>query len=172
MMSKENEDRFQKPGEKVVAELRDIQGEFAQLSELDEMEHNYALKLVDQLKQIQSVVDSVVPLAKESLPEEYSRAKEAYLTVDAVMVLVDEKGNHTSVPLSRLEPNQILSTVTQVTPILKKAIAEKRRATGDRVEVLEKILREVKKASSSLKQTSRYADQTEEDLVASSIASE
>jgi hypothetical protein len=171
-MSKENEERFQKPDEKVVAELRDIQGEFAQLSELDEMEHNYALKLVDQLKQIQSVVNSVVPLAKESLPEEFSRSKEAYLTVDAVMVLVDEEGKHTSVPISRLEPNQILSIVTQVTPVLKKAIAEKRRATGERVDVLERILREVKKASSSLKETSRYADQTEEDLVASSIASE
>jgi len=171
-MSKESEERFQKPGEKIVAELRDIQGEFAQLSELDEMERNYALKLVDQLKQIQSVVSSVVPLATQSLPEEFSRTKEAYLTVDAVMVLVDEGGNHTSIPLSRLQPYQILATVTQVTPVLKKAIAEKRKATGERVEVLEKILREVKKASSSLKETSRYPDQTEEDLVASSLATE
>lgn len=171
-MSKESEDRYQKPGEKIVTALREIQGEFAQLSELDEMEHNYALKLVDQLRQIQSVVDNVVPLPREALPDEYSQAKEAYLTVDAVVVVVDANGKQISVPLSKFEPSQVLSTVTYVTPLLKRAISEKRRATGERVELLERVLREVKKASGSLKDTTRNVAPEDEDLVASSIASE
>lgn len=173
-MSKEIADTYQKPGEKVLTELRDIQGELAQLSELGEMDRNYALKLVDQVKQIQTVVNSVVPLPKETLPdtEECFRAKEAYLTVDAVVMLVDQNDKRTSIPLSRFEPNKILAVVTLVTPLLKRAIAEKRRATGERVETLERILREVKKASSSLKETSRNAQASDDDLVASSIATE
>jgi len=171
-MPKESGTEYDKPADKVVAALREMQGEFAQLSELDEMEHNYALKLVDQLKQIQSALNTAVPIPKEALPSAYSSAKEAYLAVDAVVVIIDEEGKHSSTPLSKFEPSQILSTVTLATPFIKQAIAEKRKATGERVEVLERILREVKKASNSLKETSRYADQAEEDLVASSITTE
>ena len=46
----------------IVSQLTALQSEYAQLSELDEMEKNYILKLVDSLKELQSGIDSAIPL--------------------------------------------------------------------------------------------------------------
>jgi hypothetical protein len=46
----------------IVDDLTTLQSEFAQLSELGEMEANYTRKLIDALKVLQSEVDSALAL--------------------------------------------------------------------------------------------------------------
>ena len=58
----------------IVDDLTELQSEFAQLSELDEMERNYTRKLIESLKVLQSQVDVALPLQKESLGPAYSNA--------------------------------------------------------------------------------------------------
>ena len=61
----------------------------------------------------------------------------------------------------------------EATPALAKIISEKRKEVGSRVDLLERILKEVKKAGNMAKQTERIAPQAaEEDLVQNSITSE
>ena len=157
----------------IVADLTSLQSEFAQLSELDEMERNYTRKLIESLKMLQSEVDAAMPLQKESLGPAYSNAKEAYLASDCVVVVVAMDDSKTSLPLARFEPKYVLSIVKEATPALAKIISERRKDVGSRVDLLERILKEVKKAGNMAKQTERSAPKAaEEDLVQNSITGE
>jgi len=158
----------------IVEDLNSLQSEFAQLSELDEMERNYTRKLIESLKSLQSEVDVALPLQSESLGPAYSNMKEAYLASDCIVLMVDEEGNKTALPLNRFEPKYVLSIVKEATPVLAKIISEKRKEVGSRVDVLERILKEVKKAGNMAKQTERtsMSKTAEEDLVQNSITSE
>lgn len=164
---------MQEQGEKVVSGLKEIHGEFAQLSELGEMERDYAQKLVDSLRLLQSVIDNVIPIAKEALGDRFAYVQEAFLASDAVLLMRDSNGELFSMPLSRLDSSEILSIVQEVTPSLKKLISDKRRETGERVEILERILKELKKVSAPIKgREAKDSKEIEEDIVSASLASE
>jgi hypothetical protein len=157
----------------IVDDLTSLQSEFAQLSELDEMEQNYTRKLIDSLKILQSEVDVALPLQKESLGPAYSKAKEAYLASDCVVIIVGQDDGKSSIPLSHFEPRYVLSIVKEATPALAKIISERRKEVGGRVDILERILKEIKKAGNMAKQTERAAPRAaEDDLVQNSITRE
>ena len=157
----------------IVDDLTSLQSEFAQLSELDEMERNYTRKLIESLKLLQSEIDVALPLGKESLGPAYSKAKEAYLASDCVVIVVGEDDAKSSIPLAHFDPRYVLSIVKEATPALAKIISERRKEVGSRVDILERILKEVKKAGNMTKQSERNAPQAaEEDLVQNSITSE
>ncbi len=157
----------------IVGDLTSLQSEFAQLSELDEMERNYTRKLIESLRMLQSEVDVALPLDKESLGPAYSKAKEAHLASDCVVVITGEDDSKTSVPLTRFESKYVISIVKEATPALAKIISQKRKEVGSRVDLLERILKEVKKAGNMAKQPERGPPQpVEEDLVQNSITSE
>jgi len=157
----------------IVDDLTELQSEFAQLSELDEMEHNYTRKLIESMKMLQSGVEEAMPLSKESLGPAYSGAKEAYLASDCVVVVLGADDSKSSIPLTRFASKYVLAIVKEATPVLAKIISEKRKEVGTRVDLLERILKEVKKAGNMAKQTERTAPQAaNEDLVQNSITSE
>jgi len=157
----------------IVADLTSLQSEFAQLSELDEMERNYTRKLIESMKMLQSEVDIALPLTKESLGPAYSTAKECFLASDCVVIVVGADDVRTSIPLTHFESRYVLAMVKEATPVLAKIISEKRKEVGSRVDLLERILKEVKKAGNMAKQTERSAPQAAvEDLVQNSITSE
>jgi flagellar biosynthesis chaperone FliJ len=162
-----------KGADAIITDLREVQGEYAQLSELQDLERNHADKLIQSLKEIQSIVDDPIPIEKSALSAGHRHAKEAYLASDAVVVLFGNSGISSATPLSRFKPSEVLSVVQSATPHLKRMIAQKRRETSERVELLEKILKEMKKAAGSLKHDMpQYQAPVEQDLVSSSIASE
>jgi len=168
----QEEKEAQKSGESLISELKEVQGEYAQLSELQEMEHDYADKLVQALKEVQGAVDEVIPVERAALGPSYRYAKEAYLGSDAVVILLNNSGITSAIPLTKFKSGEILAVVQSATPHLKKAIALKRRETAERVELLERILKEMQKTGSSVKrQVPEYQAPVEEDLVSSSIAS-
>ena len=157
----------------IVANLTSLQSEFAQLSELDEMERNYTRKLIESMKMLQSEVDIALPLQKESLGPAYSTAKESYLASDCVVIVVGADDARSSIPLAHFEARYVLAIVKEATPVLAKIISEKRKEVGSRVDLLERILKEVKKAGNMAQQTERIAPKAvEEDLVQNSITSE
>lgn len=157
----------------IVEDLTTLQSEFAQLSELDEMERNYTRKLIESLRVLQSDVDAALPLITENLGPTYSSAKEAYLASDCVVVVVDQSNEKKSIPLTRFEPKYVLAIVKEATPALARIISERRKDVGARVDLLERILKEVKKAGTMAKQADRGMPQApEEDLVQNSITSE
>jgi len=132
--------------------LRDIQGEYIMLTELYEKEKSYGQKLTDMMKTLQDEVDSTIPIRPDAIGEQ---CKEAYLVSEAVVVLVDGNGNRISRPLYRLPASTIVSVIEECTPELRRLLFEKRRSESSKVRSLERVLKELKKAQATFKQSKR-----------------
>ena len=159
----------------IVGELTALQSEFAQLSELEEMEQTYVVKLIDSLKVLQSGVDVALSLHKEALGPAYASAKEAYLASEGVVIITSEDGKMTSLPLAKFQTKVVLDIVEDATPELGRMISERRKGAGARVELLERILKELKKAGNLMKQSGHPGaapQPVEDDLVQNSITSQ
>jgi len=138
--------------------LRDIQGEYIMLTELYEKEKSYGQKLSDMMKTLQDEVDSTIQIRPDATGEQ---CKEAYLVSEAVVVLVDNAGNRISRPLFRLPASTIVSVIEECTPELRRLLFEKRKSESGKVRSLERVLKELKKAEATFKQSRR--DETEEE---------
>lgn len=135
-----------------VDSLRDIQGEYILLGDLYEKQKTYGTKLSDMMKTLQFEVDSIIPIRPEALGKPY---RAAYLVSEAVVVAFDASGALTSHPLYTFPPDIIVSVIQECTPELQRLLSEKRRAETSKVRSMERVLKELKKAQSTFKQTKR-----------------
>ena len=135
-----------------VDSLRDIQGEYIMLTELYEKEKSYGQKLSEMMKTLQFEVDATIQIRPDAIGEP---CKEAYLVSEAVVVLVDSAGNRVSRPLHRLPANTIVSVIEECTPELRRLLSEKRKSESSKVRSLERVLKELKKAQATFKQSKR-----------------
>jgi|GEM_PF-564706 hypothetical protein len=140
--------------------LRDIQGEYIMLTELHEKEKSYGQKLADMMKVLQSEVDSTIPIRPEAIGD---GCKEAYLVSEAVVVIVDYSGSRISRPLYKLPAATIVSVIEECTPELRRLLFERRKSEGNRVRSLERVLRELRKAQTTFKQSRRDEVEEHED---------
>jgi hypothetical protein len=133
-----------------VDSLREIQGEYIMLTDLYEKEKSYGQKLSEMMKTLQYEVDSTIPIRPEAIGEPCT---EAYLVSEAVVVLVDGDGNRISRPLYRLPPSTIIAVIEECTPELRRLLFEKRKSESNKVRSLERVLKELKKAQATFRQT-------------------
>ena len=137
---------------KFVDSLREIQGEYIMLTDLYEKERSYAQKLSEMMRALQFEVDSTIQIKPEILGDSY---RAAYLVSEAVIVAFSKEGGMVSRPLYRLSPNVIVSVIEECAPELRRLISDKRVTETNRVRSLERVLRELKKAQATFKQTKR-----------------
>lgn len=161
-MSDDDKEKADSQAEGFVDQLRQIQGEFLQLTDLYERERDYSQKLAELMRALQYEVDVTIPLTVDSIGSTFINASEGYLVSDSVVVAIDPSGATMSKPLSLLPPEIIISIVEDCTPQLKKLISEKRKRTARRVNSLEKVVKELKKAQATFKQSRTGAPQPEE----------
>jgi Sec-independent protein translocase protein TatA len=143
-----------------VDSLRDIQGEYIMLGDLYEKQRSYGSKLSDMMKTLQFEVDAIIPIRPEALGKSY---RAAYLVSEAVVVAFDTTGGLTSKPLYTLPPDIIVSVIQECTPELQRLLSEKRRAETTKVRSMERVLKELKKAQSTFKQTKKDEIEVEEE---------
>ena len=155
-----------------VDQLRDIQGEYLMLSELNEKQRTYGRKLAETMKMLQYEVDVTIPINKDFLGGVVPPLKEAFLASEAVVIMIDGNGNKISRQLERFPPDVILSIIQDCTPELKELITEKRRSATVKVTSLEKVLRELRKAQATFKQTQEEPVETEEEAEESETVEE
>ena len=117
-------------------------------------------KLSEMMRALQGEVDATIPIRPAALGE---ACKEAFLVSEAVVVVTGMDGNIVSRPLYRLSPNAIVSVIEECTPELRRLISEKRRVESSKVRSLERVLRELKKAQATFKQTKRDEAEVAED---------
>jgi hypothetical protein len=132
----------------LVEGLRDIQGQYMMLADLFEKEKSYAYRLTDIVRTLQREADEVIPLRPEAIGE---NCEAAYLVSEAVVVMFDSHRHMTSKPFSALPASAIVSAIEDSASALGKLIAEKRKAEMERVESLERALKELKKAQATFK---------------------
>jgi hypothetical protein len=144
-----------------VDNLREIQGEYIVLTELYEKEKSYGQKLSEMMRALQYEVDATIQIRPEALGEPL---RAAYLVSEAVVVSFDMNGGMSSRPLYRFPPSMIISIIEECTPELRRLISAKRLEESNKVRSLERVLKELKKAQATLKQSPRDEfDLTEED---------
>ncbi len=127
------------------------------LTELYEKEKSYGQRLTDMMKTLQDEVDSTISIRPDAIG---AQCREAYLVSEAVVVLVDSSGNRISRPLYRLPAATIVSVIEECTPELRRLLFEKRKSESNKVRSLERVLKELKKAQATFKQSRR--DEVEE----------
>ena len=157
----------------LIREMREIQSDAAQLSEIEELEYSQTMKLVESMKVIQAGVGTAVSIRPASLGEPLSRVKQAIVGADAVIIGLDAEGKPFSRPLSDLKPVDILNVVREWAPKLRVKIVERKKAAEERLYVVEKILREFKEGNAPVKDSRKqFYDSVESDLVRDSLEKE
>jgi len=140
--------------------LREIQGEYMMLGELYEKQRSYGQRLSELMKTMQFEVDTVIPIRPEALGRP---CRAAYLVSEGVVVVFDTSGAMTSKPLYTLPSEAIISIIQECTPELQRLLSEKRRAESNKVKSMERVLKELKKAQATFKQTKRDESVIEEE---------
>ena len=157
----------------LVREMRDIQSEAAQLSEIEELEYTQAHKLVESMKVLQSGVETAIPIKPQTLGEPLVHSKQAIIGSDAVILGIDIDGRPYSKPLSSLKPPDILAVVQEWAPKLREKILEKKKESETRLYLMEKILHEFKEGASAIKESRKqFYESVETDLVRDTLEKE
>jgi hypothetical protein len=149
--------------------LREIQGEYMMLGELYEKQKSYGQRLSEMMKTLQSEVDTVIPIRPEALGRP---CRAAYLVSEGVVVVFDTSGALSSKPLYALPSESIISIIQECTPELQRLLSEKRRTESNKVKSMERVLKELKKAQATFKQTKRDEPTPEEEEEEASSAVE
>ncbi|HZW84504.1 MAG TPA: hypothetical protein VFE91_01200 [Nitrososphaerales archaeon] len=158
-MTQDSQDKEGNPAG-FVDSLREIQGEYIMLGELYEKQKSYGQKLSDMMKTLQFEVDTTIPIRPEALGRP---CRAAYLVSEGVVVVFDSNGGMTSKPLYTLPSDVIISIIQECTPELQRLLAEKRRSESSKVKSMERVLKELKKAEATFKQTKRDELEMEDD---------
>jgi hypothetical protein len=132
--------------------LREIQGEYMMLGELYEKQKSYGQRLSEMMKTLQFEVDTVIPIRPEALGRP---CRAAYLVSEGVVVVFDASGTMSSKPLYTLPSESIISIIQECTPELQRLLSEKRRNESNKVKSMERVLKELKKAQATFKQTKK-----------------
>jgi hypothetical protein len=132
--------------------LREIQGEYMMLGELYEKQKSYGQRLSEMMKTLQFEVDTVIPIRAEALGRP---CRAAYLVSEGVVVVFDASGAMSSKPLYALPSDSIISIIQECTPELQRLLSEKRKNESTKVRSMERVLKELKKAQATFKQTKR-----------------
>jgi hypothetical protein len=157
----------------LIREMREIQGDAAQLSEIEELEFSQTMKLVESMKVIQATVGTAISIRPQSLGEPLNHVKQAIIGADAVIIGLDADGKPFSKPLSDLKPSDILNVVQEWAPKLRVKIVERKKGAEGRLYLVEKILREFKEGAANIKDSRKqFYDSVESDLVRDSIEKE
>lgn len=154
----------------VIREMREIQSDAAQLSEIEELEYSQTMKLVEAMKVIQAGVGTAISIRPVSLGEPLNHVKQAIIGADAVIIGLDADGKPFSRPLSDLQPSDILNVVQEWAPKLRLKIVERKKGAEGRLYVVEKILREFKEGNSAIKDSRKqFYESVDSDIVRDSL---
>ncbi|MDG6990656.1 MAG: hypothetical protein JRM99_04460 [Nitrososphaerota archaeon] len=157
----------------LIHEMREIQSDAAQLSEIEELEYSQTMKLVESMKVIQAGVGTAISVRPLSLGEPLNHVKQAIIGADAVIIGLDADGKPFSKPLSDLRPVDILNVVQEWAPKLRVKIVERKKGAEERLYLVEKILREFKEGNTAIKDSRKqFYDSVESDLVKDSLDKE
>jgi hypothetical protein len=149
-----NEEREVRKGETAIHEtIHQMEDEHMMLIELRAQEENLGKRLATIMGNLQSEVDTVIPIPPESVGKP---CRAAFLASDAVVIVFEADGTMVSKPLRVFPPELIVSIIRGCTSELIRLMSEKRRAEGSRLSSIERVLDELRMASTTPAQTRVY----------------
>jgi uncharacterized coiled-coil protein SlyX len=136
----------------IIVVVEEAQSILAQLSELQDLQTSYVTRLVEDVKTLLTYIKEAIPLDPIRLGSPYHNIKEAYLVGEAQLLTIDKDGKILTQPLSQLEPEKIITIIEESMPKINQIIAAKKQTLEERVELLERLVKEFKKISETLNQ--------------------
>jgi hypothetical protein len=133
-----------------------MEDEHMMLIELRAQEESLGKRLATIMGTLQSEVDTVIPIPPESVGKP---CRAAFLASDAVVIVFETDGTMMSKPLRAFPPELIVSIIKGCTSELIRLMSEKRRAEGNRLSSIERVLDELRMANTAPTQT--YVDEPE-----------
>jgi len=140
----------------ILEVIEETQSTLAQLTELQDLQKNYIARLIEDLKVLLAYIKETIPLDPTRLGCPYHNVKEAYLISEAQLAIIDEDAKMVIRPLSNLEPEKIIMIIGESIPKINQIIAAKKQMLEERVDLLERLIKEFKKISETLNPVEDY----------------
>jgi len=138
----------EKPPE-IIELLEGIHEENERISELYAREKECVKALSKLLKDLMITLNTSLVLSKEVLERKGLDASQIYINGDSEVNIVLRDGQVKTMKLEEMSPASVLSILTALMPSLRKAIATNRTDIGDRVNIFDKIINELRRSISS-----------------------
>lgn len=137
-ISKEKEEKL----EALAKEIRELQNNASQLTEVEDVERNKTFKLVEQMKSLQTRTGVTVPISTDVFGPAMGEVKDTSIGANAVVMGMDSDGKSFSRPLLEFPPVIVFNVVAEWVPKLKESVAAKKSEVEERLYAVEKLLRE------------------------------
>ncbi len=128
--------------------LQNMGQETAELSKLLDEESKLVKELQDCLKQIMEKIHVSVTIVPPSIPSQ--GLKEITLNQNGELTTINDNGEKHTAPLSAYPPEMIMSILFTVIPETVNVITSLRRKIGNRINLFEKMRRELKNAARAM----------------------
>jgi hypothetical protein len=167
---------IQQPSEQkdsaIALSIRTLQEESLQISELSEMERNYAAEVSSLLRQLIEPLNTAYHIKPGSVSNRDATLTDVVLTPQGMLFFMHNHGTINSKTLENLPSEVLVKILAEVVPQVKKVMIDKRQKISARVATLEKIGREFKKIAPTVnqqQQRGRVPQVAQEQLVAPQI---
>ena len=151
----------------LLGPLKDIQEEFLQITELASTEKNYTKELANLLKQVLFVLKASVPISSEVFK---MAVKDAALSSEGNVLVIHDDGLISSKPLDEFDSETAVKVISDCLPKLRVVATNHRKRIGARVNVLEEVIRELRKLVRALREEKvEKPGESVEDIVKSAL---
>ena len=148
----------EKGAKSFVDGLRELQGQYMMLADIYSKQSNVRDNISNLIRALHLEVDEPIQIRPDILGE---KCTSAYMVSEAVVVMFDVDRHMTSRPLHSFPAEVIVSVIQDSSAELGRLLARKRESEGDRLDSLEKILKELKKAQATFLQTKKAESESE-----------
>lgn len=145
VLQKETKDDLQLQPEIEVL-VKSLQEDSLQIAELVEMEQSYTMELTSHFKQLVEQVNRSFHLKPATISKSDTTIEDVVLTTQGLVCVTYAGGKISSKSLESLPGDMIVKIFLEVVPSISQMFVEKRKRLNARVEMLEEIAREIRKA--------------------------
>ncbi|HKW05515.1 MAG TPA: hypothetical protein VJN71_09480 [Nitrososphaerales archaeon] len=130
--------------EDILSAITMLKEESAQIGELSELERQYATETINYIKKLIEPLNTSFHIDPHTVMKGDGSITDIVLTPQGTICLV-KKENVVSKPLESLQTETLVNIIQQVLPEIKDHVASKREKMTSRVNMLERVAKELKK---------------------------
>lgn len=130
--------------EEILSAITMLKEESAQIGELSELERQYATETINYIKKLIEPLNTSFHIDPHTVMKGDGSITDIVLTPQGTICLV-KKENVVSKPLESLQTETLVNIIQQVLPEIKDHVASKREKMTSRVNMLERVAKELKK---------------------------
>jgi hypothetical protein len=132
--------------EEIVSSISLLKEEAAQITELSELERQYANETITYLKRMIEPLNTSFHIDPKGVMKGDGSVTDIVLTPQGTVCLV-RKENVVSKPIDSLQTETLVNIIQQVIPQVKDHVSVKREKMTSRVNMLERVTKELRKVS-------------------------